>query len=162
MENLNYAFIFQILSTILLVVLVRKWTYAMYVEYMAKRTETVNASINEAVDNKEKTASVLKEVEAQQKELTERKQEIIAATSKEARAEKDEIINESKVKARELIDSANKQIENERMAVENELASEVMDLVSLVSEKFLTDQIENQDMDTLIMQALNEVKNENA
>ncbi len=162
MENLNFVLISQLLSTVLLVYLVRKWTYSMYVEYMQKRTETVNGSINEAINNKEQTAKILEDIEAEKLDITSRKQEIIAATSKDARLEKEEIINESKVKARELIDSANKQIENERQAMESELASEVMELVSLVSEKFLIEQLENQDTNKLIEQALKEVVNESA
>ncbi len=162
MGDLNYVLISQIASTILLVYLVHKWTYAMYTEYMDTRTKTVNASIDDAIENKAKTEVVLAEVEAEKKDLQARKQEIIAATTMQARAEKEDIINDSKQKARELIDSANKQIESERKAVEGELAQEVMELATLVSEKFLIDQIKNQDIDSLIQQALNEVQNESA
>lgn len=162
MENIDFALIAQLISTVILVLLVRKWTHKMYTEYMDKRTESVNSSINNAIDNESKTAKVLKDVEAEKQDLTTRKQEIIAVTAKEARAEKEAIINDSKQKARELIEAANVQIENDRKSVEGELAGEVMELVSLVSEKFLTDQVKNQDTDSLIQQALNEVINESA
>ncbi len=162
MENIDFVLIAQLISTVILVLLVRKWTYAMYTEYMEKRTETVNNSINKSIDNEARTSKILEEVEAEKKDLTTRKQEIIAITSKEARSEKEAILNDSKQKAREIIEAANTQIQNERKAVEDELAGEVMELVSLVSEKFLTDQVKNQDMDSLIQQALNEVTNESA
>ena len=87
------------------------------------------------------------------------KKDILNTTLKEAIVEKEEIIKETKEQARTIISKANAEVEKDKLRVQNELSGEVMDLVSLVAEKFVAERLSKEDEDKMIKDAIAKVSN---
>ena len=158
-ESIGLEIIFQLCATVVLILVIKKFTYKAYLEMMAKRTKTVNDNIMTAENNKilseEELAIVLKEKE----EIKSTKKDILNTTLKEAIVEKEEIIKETKEQARTIISKANAEVEKDKLRIQNELSGEVMDLVSLVAEKFVAERLSKEDENKMIEDAIMKVTN---
>ena len=105
--------------------------------------------------SEEELAIVLKEKE----EIKSTKKDILNTTLKEAIVEKEEIIKETKEQARTIISKANAEVEKDKLRIQNELSGEVMDLVSLVAEKFVAERLSKEDENKMIEDAIMKVTN---
>lgn len=159
---ISNAVVMQIAATIILVLFIKKWTYSAYVEYMQKRKDTVNGNIEDARNKQEQAAFILSELEAEKKELKLKKMEILASSEEEAKKEKNIIIAEAKERAHALLEKAQIEIEQEKLQVQEELSNEVIQMATLVAEKFLVDAIDAEDNNAMMNQALKKVNLERA
>ncbi len=147
-------------ATLLLILFVSKKLQGPYLEYMAKRKEYVNSAIDESRKNATETAAKLEEVSALEANIKSQKTEILDRAKDEAMAEKTEIITNSKEEARRMIAKANEEIASEKSRVENEISSDMMELVNLVSAKFIAQSISEDEEMALINDAIGKL-NEN-
>ncbi len=147
-------------ATLLLILFVSKKLQGPYQEYMAKRKEYVNSAIDESRRNATETAQKLEEVSALEADIKSQKSEIIDRAKDEAMAEKTEIIKNSKEEARRMIEKANEEIANDKERVQNEISGDMVELVNLVSAKFIAQNITEEEDMALINNAIGKV-NEN-
>jgi len=158
-ESIGLEVIFQLCATVVLILVIKKYTYKAYLEMMDKRTKTINDSITTAESNKVLSAKELEIVLKEKEEIKAGKKDILNATLKEATVEKEGIIKESKEQARAIISKANEEIEKDKLRIQGELSGEVMDLVSLVAEKFVSERLSKEDEDKMIKDAIAKVSN---
>ncbi len=159
----NPNFIEMIISlgaTLLLILFVSKKLQGPYQEYMAKRKEYVNSAIDESRRNATESAAKLEEVSALEADIKSQKSEIIDRAKDEAMAEKTEIIKNSKEEARRMIEKANEEIANDKERVQSEISGDMVELVNLVSAKFIAQNITEEEDMALINNAIGKV-NEN-
>ncbi len=159
----NPNFIEMIISlgaTLLLILFVSKKLQGPYQEYMAKRKEYVNSAIDESRRNATESAAILEEVSALEADIKSQKSEIIDRAKDEAMAEKTEIIKNSKEEARRMIEKANEEIANDKERVQSEISGDMVELVNLVSAKFIAQNITEEEDMALINNAIGKV-NEN-
>lgn len=151
----------QIIATVLLVLFIKKYTQQNFIDYLQKRKDFVNNSLEETKENNEKAAELFEQAAIQEKDMREKRAKIMETSQVEAKREKEQIIQESKVQAKQIIEKANQEAEASRQGVIDEISEEVLDLVALVSEKFLSGNMGDEANMALIAQALEEVENEN-
>lgn len=147
-------------ATLLLILFVIKNFQDPYKAYMAKRKEYVNGAIDESTKNAKETAQKLKDVSALEADIKSKKSEIIDRAKDEAMAEKTEIIKNSKEEARRIIEKANEEIAHDKKRVQNEISGDMVELVNLVSAKFIAQNITEEEDMNLINNAIGKA-NEN-
>ncbi len=153
--------VMQLAATIILFYIIHKYAYKSYLVYMEKRTTHINGSIDRADENLKLSEVELAKFQNERNELRDEKNNILSTTSKEAIIEKETIIKNSKERARLIIAKGNEELEKERSIVEGEISAEVMELVSLVSKKFVESTISKEDELKMINNAIEQVTNEN-
>ena len=70
-ESIGLEVIFQLCATVVLILVIKKYTYKAYLEMMDKRTKTINDSITTAESNKVLSAKELEIVLKEKEEIKE-------------------------------------------------------------------------------------------
>lgn len=156
-----FQIVVQVMATILLIFFVKKYTQQNFINYLQKRKQFVNDSLEETKQNSQKAADLLKEASIQEEDMRAKKAQVMETSQIEAKREKEQIIQDSKMQAKQIIEKANEEAESSREGLMKDVSSEVAQLVALVSEKFLADNMSDDANMSLISQALEEVENEN-
>lgn len=125
----------QLLAFLLLLVVLRKWVYPPLVAMLDKRDEELRSSAEAAMAAKqeaeaaeEKTAQLLKEA---RKEAA----GIVATAKTEAASLVEAAESKAKAKSESILASAREDITKEIAAARDELRNEMVDLVTLATEK---------------------------
>lgn len=158
-QGLGIEFVFQILGTILLLWVLKKFTYKAYKEYIQKRKEYINSSIDSATNDK-KEAKILKETTNNElQDLRNKSKEILDGHKRDGKRVEEEMIKDAKRKSEHLIKKADEEIIHQKKQVESELSQELLDMTVIVSEKILKEKLNSQKDEELIQEALEELKN---
>lgn len=158
-QNL-YLAIIQLSSTLLIIYFVYKKFNGPFNEYIDKRTKFINGNIQKAKEDAEianKTKAEVLEEKANLKKDRIKVLEEAQSTGKQAGAE---IIASSKEQARLIIKKAHEELENDKRQAQAEIADEIMEIVKVASERFLSGNISDEVQNKMISEAIAKVSNE--
>ena len=152
------GFLFQLITFVLVLVLLRKYVYARLVDTLETRRKAVIESLDNAKEaaaaletTNQKTAELLKEA---RKEA----QDIVATAQKEAASVVEQAEEKASKKAEHLIEQAEARIHTDIAAAKTALHSELVGLVATATEKILQDKLDEKADRALIKKALEEAK----
>lgn len=152
------GFLFQLITFVLVLILLRKFVYGRLVETLETRRKAVIESLDNAKEaaaalekTNEKTAELLKEA---RKEA----QDILATAQKEAAAVVEEAEQKASKKADHLLEQAEARIHADVAAARAHLQSELVGLVTAATEKVLQQKLDAKTDAALIKKALEEAK----
>lgn len=152
--------LFQIISMVLLITVIYKLTYNNFIEYLDNRKKHVNDSIESAENDALSAAKLKEELLLDKNELKVSKIKTLEEAQLLGRQMGEEIISSSKDQARLLITKAHEEIEMDKKQAQSEISNEILDIVSLVSAKFISDNMSEEVQNELINQAIEAVNYE--
>lgn len=153
----NWTFVFQIVNTIILFIILRKLLFKPVRNMMLARQQSIEDTIKEA-DEINKQAETLKaEYETKLEIIKEEGREIIKAARLKADEQSKEIINEAHDKASKMIKHAESEIERENVKAMNQLKDEITSLAFITVEKVLKKKLDEKDHNELIQKFVEEV-----
>ncbi|MFV0289058.1 MAG: F0F1 ATP synthase subunit B [Mycoplasmatales bacterium] len=152
--------VLQILATIILILVIKKFAWSKLLEVIEERKKHVNDSITKAQTAKDNAQKLEQSKEAELVELKSSKKEILDNSKQEAKKEYDEIVNDAKQKAASILEKSNKEIQSQQQEVQSQLSKELAQMSVSVAQKFLKENMTEQLEQELIKQALQEVGNE--
>lgn len=123
-----WNFIWAAVNILLLFILLRIFLFKPINKLMDDRTASVQKDIDDAKKVKEEAEELKKQYETSVNEAKEKANLIIMKAHEEAEAEKAEIIRKSHEEAAEIVNAADKTIENERKRVLQQAQSQIADL----------------------------------
>lgn len=152
------GFLFQLITFVLVLLLLKKYVYGRLVETLEARRKAVI----ESLDNAKEAAAELEKTNAKTaallKKAREESEEIVATARKEAALAIEEAEVKASKKADHLIEQADARIHADIAAAKSQLEHELIGLVAAATEKVLQQKIDQKSDVTLIKRALEEVK----
>lgn len=152
------AFIFQLITFVLVFLILRRYVFPKLVETMEKRREVLEQSLVDA----RKTQEALSKAEQDVAKLLSDARTQADQALADAQAQGKELVKKAESAAEEraarLLDEAKSQIENARGKLREELKTELTDLVVITTEKVLRAKLDDKQDARLIEQSLKDVR----
>lgn len=147
------------LTFLLLFFILKRWAFPVINQMLKKREDKINMALQQADQAKEEMARIQQENAQMLASAREERNRLV----EEAQAFKRQMENESREKARaeyeQMLASARRDIEREKMAVLEELKVQVANVSVDMAEKVLREELSDRDRQTeLIEKSLKEVK----
>ena len=141
--------IVQLCSTAIMLLLFKKYLWNYVLEFLQKRADFIEGNINDAKAKNEKASEYLLESEKQAKEAAKQYKEIIDQAKEDAVKAKSKIMDEANKQAQEKIEQARHEIESEKLAAQDEMKKEIVEVAVEVATKVM-----DQNMNTEVNKAL--------
>ena len=152
----NAAFVIQIINAL---VLFGALTYILFkpvTEFMDKRTERIQSSIEEAESNVKETSRLKAEYEEQLRDIKNERNAIIEEAAKIAETRSNEIITAAKEDAEKILERARLQIEREKQSMMDELRGQVSALAIAAASKVIEKNLDEATHQDMIQQFIDE------
>lgn len=155
--QLDWSFVFQIINTIILYLLLRHFLFVPVTNFMEKRRKGIEDSINLAESKNSEADEYKKEYFAKLQTAEDEGNNIIKQATKNADAKADKIIEEAKEDVTQLKDKALQDIESERKKAVNEIKDEISSIAILAASKVLETEIDKSKNKQLVDKFIKEV-----
>lgn len=151
------SFIFQLITFVIVLLILRRWIYPKLVATLEERRKTLEDSLVQA----RQTEEVLQKAEAKADELLQAARAQADAALADAGTRADEIIAKGETAASEravrIIKDAEAHLAQERQQLHDQLREELADLVAVATEKVLQAKINEREDRSLIERSLREI-----
>ena len=134
-------FTLQILSTLVLFLVIKRFAWAPMKEFLRKRQELVSQEINHAEMLKADAMALKQSAEAQVQVARDEAREIVENSKKQAQHMHDEIVSNARKEAQQKLSTA-ADIEQERKAVYAQIRSDIVELAVSSAEKMIEKEID--------------------
>ncbi|MCC8135921.1 MAG: F0F1 ATP synthase subunit B [Ruminococcus sp.] len=139
-----WNFIWAIVNIAILFVVLRIFLFKPINKIMDERTKSIQNDIDSAQKSREEAEELKTEYTQTLADAKAEAQQIIVKAREEASAAKQEMISSSEEEARQIIDTANKTIENERKRAMQEAQSHVADLAIAAASKIIGENVDDE------------------
>ena len=153
-----WAFVVQLVSTFILVIILAKFLVKPVRKYIAARQAYIQNDLDEAKVKNEQASINLTESDAKLKEARKVSKEMVETAKVTALNEKDRIIEETKEEVRLLKEKAKLDIESERKKMKEEFKNEVIEVALSAASKVVEREITDKDNKKIIDSFINEDK----
>ncbi|CAH2215008.1 F0F1 ATP synthase subunit B [Tepidibacter aestuarii] len=155
--SLDWDFVFQLVNTFIMYLILKKLLFKPTTEFMAKRTAEVEGSYKDAEEAVKKGEELKAEYESKINSAKEEAQEIVKNGSKRAEERADEIIKAAQEETVQLKERANREIQREKQKVMNELKDDISSLAILAASKVIETDVDEAKHEKLIGDFIEEV-----
>jgi F-type H+-transporting ATPase subunit b len=153
--GLNWqAFLFQLITFVIVLVLLRKFVYKRLIKTLEDRRATVEQSLDQAAETAKKLAEAEKDVAKLLIEARAQADEIVAATRKEATQMVADAEAKAARKAEHIVTEAKAQMDIELEKARKALKQETAQLVAFATERVLNEKLDAAKDERLIAGAL--------
>jgi len=147
-------YIWKIINFLILAVILFKFAKKPLQNFLQKRTELIEKTLNEAKEAKEAATKALKEVEERLKVKDSEIAAIMAAAKKSGEHEKEAIIAESDKLRDKILEQAKTNIEYELKHAKEAIKAEAVELAMELAEKKLKDKLTKEEQEKLLDESL--------
>lgn len=150
--------VLQLISFLILVALLRKFVYPVFIKVIDERQEKIDESVKAAQAAEQKAESAQEDIAALLKEARKEAKEIVATAKDEATAMVDASGKKAKQRAEKIVADAHEQIEKDVIAARKALHNDTIELVALATEKVVSKSITGKVDEAVIEAAVKETK----
>lgn len=155
--QLDWTFVFQIINTFILYLILKKLLFKPVTEFMANREEGIKNSLKEAeIKNEEaekKKAEYLTKIEGAEEEG----RQIVKEAAKRAEERASEIIKAAEKEADQIKERARVEIEREKEKAINSLKDEIASIAMLAASKVIEKDLDEKNHRVLVKEFIDEV-----
>lgn len=137
--------IVQIVATIILIIIVKKFFWGRISDFLQKRKEYIEAELNDAEAAHQEAVALKETHDLELKEVRAKSKEYFEAAKSRGDEEKRRIIENAKEEAEVIIANGHKEVESERQKAKEALRNEVVSIASLMTEKVINKKINEKD-----------------
>lgn len=143
-KMIGYArdFIIQLISTIIIFLLVKKFLWKPITEMLEKRSKALDEERDAAKAASENAKALEEDLRAKLADASNEVKTIIASAEMDANARRDEIIAEAKAEAKRRLEAAKQEIELERKNKQNEIQTMIVDTAFQAASKILEREVD--------------------
>lgn len=152
------AFVTQMISTIILVIILKAFLWKPIKEFADKRREYIKSQYDDAERLKHETEKFVLEAETKKNNIYNQSSEIIMAAKKEGESIKSKAIEDSKFETSRRLQRANDEIEDAKVKAKKEVIEVSSEFASIIAEKLVKSSVSKEDQSALISEALNEIR----
>ncbi len=159
--NILFSELFlQLVATIILILLIKKFVWARLLNMLEERKKHINESILDATKAKQNAQIIEEEKSKELDDLRNKTNNILEESKKTAQKEQEQIIGEAKEKAKHILKKADHDIELNKKEVQSQLTKELAQSSVEILTKVLKDQMNDDIEKSLILEATKKVNNE--
>ena len=147
-------YMWKIFNFVLLIVVLFKFAKKPLANFLQKRTELIEKTLNEAKEAKEAAVKALQEVEGRLKAKDAEIEAILAAAKKSGEQERDRIIAESSRLKDKILEQAKTNIDFEVKHAKEVIKAEAVELAMELAEKKLKDKLTKDEQERLLDDSL--------
>jgi len=147
-------YMWKIFNFVLLIVVLFKFAKKPLANFLQKRTELIEKTLNEAKEAKEAAVKALQEVEGRLKAKDAEIQAILAAAKKSGEQERDRIIAESSRLKDKILEQSKTNIDFEVKHAKEVIKAEAVELAMELAEKKLKDRLTKDEQERLLDDSL--------
>jgi F-type H+-transporting ATPase subunit b len=147
-------YMWKIFNFVLLIVVLFKFAKKPLANFLQKRTELIEKTLNEAKEAKEAALKALHEVEGRLKTKDAEIEAILAAAKKSGEQERDRIIAESSRLKDKILEQAKTNIDFELKHAKEVIKAEAVELAMELAEKKLKDKLTKDEQERLLDDSL--------
>jgi F-type H+-transporting ATPase subunit b len=152
-----HNFLLQIVSTIILFLVIKKYLWAPMTEFLAKRQAAIEKEISEAEKTNVAANELKSEYESHIAKSKDEGRQIIDQARKRGEEMSDRLVNEAKQEAGDLIQRAQKEIVLEKAQSRDEIKQAIVDVAVLAAAKVVERDLSDADHAAMIEQFIDEV-----
>lgn len=147
-------YIWKIINFLILVIVLFKFAKKPFQNYLKKRTEIIEKTLNEAKEAKEASLKALREVETRLKAKDAEIEAILAASRKAGEQERDSIIEQTERLKAKILEQAKTNIEYELKHAKEAIKAEAVELAMELAEKKLREKLTKEEQERLLEDSL--------
>jgi F-type H+-transporting ATPase subunit b len=147
--------IIQIIATIVLVIIVKKFFWGRITEFLDQRQALMNAELSDAEKAREEAIALKETHDKELKDMRAKSKEYFESAKMRGDEEKKRIIDDAKSEAEAIIASGQKEVEFERQKAKEALKKEVVSIASLMTEKVIGEKVDEK---TLLNAAIEDIE----
>ncbi len=155
--GLTHEFWFQIANTVILFLILKKYLFQPVMGIIEEREKDIRESLAQGENAKKEGISFKNEYESKLSTATEQGQEIVKQATLRAEQKEAEIVSNAKEEATAIREKANKDVEQERQKVMNEIKNDISDIALLAASKVIEKDIDKSKHKELIDNFIKEV-----
>ncbi len=144
MISIDYTLIIVILNFIVLLAVLNKILYKPIKKYLEERKQTISEDLDEAKKSRENAEELVSKRGEELKSSAEEIRKLKQASRREAEHQASDILKEAKNQEKRILQDTEAQLEQEKVKTLKELEGELADMVSSLSEKFLSGKIDEE------------------
>ena len=152
--SLLKEYIWKIVNFAILVIILFKFGRKPLGDFLRKRTELIEKTLNEAKEAKEAAQKALKEAEERLKTKDAEIEAILAAAKKSGEQERERIIEESAKLKEKILEQAKTNIEYELKHAKEAIKAEAVELAMELAEKKLKEKLTKEEQERLLDESL--------
>jgi len=155
--SLVKEYIWKIINFAILVFILFKFGKKPLGDFLKKRTELIEKTLNEAKEAKEAALKALREAEERVKTKDAEVKEILDAAKKSGELERDRIIEESARLKEKILEQAKTNIDYELKHAKEAIKAEAVELAMELAEKKLKEKLTKEEQEKLLDESLVEI-----
>lgn len=155
--GLTPEFVFQIINTILVFLILKKLLFKPVMDVIASREKEIQLSLSEGERVKKEGYKLKEEYQEKMTSAKDQGQEIIKQATLRAEKKEEEIVQNAKKEASAILEKASKDVAQERQKVMNEVKNEISDIALLAASKVIEKEVDKSKHQELINNFINEV-----
>lgn len=155
--ELNWTFVFQILNTFILYLLLKKFLFAPVTEVIEAREKSISDSLNDAERISNEAEKFKTEYIEKLQSAEDEGREIVSIATKNADEKSNRILKEAREAADKQKEKADADIALERKKVINEVKDEISSLAILAASKVLESEVDEDRNKTLVNKFIEQV-----
>lgn len=148
----------QLFNGIVLAIALTLILYKPVKEFLRKRAERIQADIDNAEATMTEATALINEYEGKLKDINQERLEILEKARNKARAENKLIIEEAEKEAEDIKQRTLVSIEEDKKRLQEEMRLQVIDLSSLVAEKYLTMNLDEETQGQYLDKVINQLE----
>ncbi|WP_249029352.1 F0F1 ATP synthase subunit B [Tannockella kyphosi] len=149
----------QLLSTGVMLLIFKKFLWVPMQEYFAKRADFIEGTIQDAKDMQEQAKAFVEASETQSKQAAMEYRSIVEQAKEDAKQAKETILEDAASEARQKIELAGREIENQKAKAASEMKEEIVLVAMDVASKVMNQQMDDSTNKALIESFVEEVVN---
>jgi F-type H+-transporting ATPase subunit b len=150
-------YMWKIINFGILIFILFKFARKPLQNFLNKRTETIEKTLNEAKEAKDAALRALHEIEERLKTKDAEIEAILSAARKSGEQERDRIIEESIKLKEKILEQAKTNIEYELKQAKDSIKAEAVELAMELAEKKLKDKLTKEDQERLLDESLTQI-----
>lgn len=152
-----YNFSMQIIATVILFLVAKRYLWGPMTEYLAKRQASIDKDINDAAAKSLEADQLKSDYEDRIAKSKEEGRQIIDQARKRGEEMSDRIVGDAKQEAEELLQRAQKEIALEKAQSRDEMKQAIVDVAVMAAAKVVERDLTDADHATMIDQFIEEV-----
>ena len=127
-------------------------------EFMAKRTEKIRAQLSNAADSMFKANELKAEYEQKLKDIEKERTEILESAHKFAAEKTKQLMDDARNEAASVRERSKADVQRERELLKEEVRSSIIEISSVMAEKFMTRSIDEETQNKLFNETIAELE----
>ncbi|AKL93733.1 F-type ATP synthase subunit B [Clostridium aceticum] len=153
----GWTFIFQIVNTLIIFLVLRRFLFKPTTEFMENRTKSIEDAIEEATTKNKEAEEIKAQYEVKLDNIKDERNQIIKEATKRADEKGDEIIKAAQAEAQKIIEKGQQDIQREKQKTLNELKDQISTLAIMAASKVIEEELNEKAHKKMIEQFIKEV-----